>query len=127
MASVQEIILDILLELVDEDLKTFQFYLYSTPCKGFPQIPKSRVHGADRVCTVDHLVQTYGYDGAVMVTVDILERMKLKLWAETLKKKYDEGKACLKLTKVDCLLLGPLTAVSSLCFLISCKQSSWQR
>lgn len=127
MASVRKLILDILLELVDEDLKTFQFYLSRMPCDGFPHIPKSQVHGADRLCTVELLVVTYDYDGAVTVTVDILERMKLKLWAETLRKNYHEGKACLKLKKVDCLLPGPLTAVSSLCFLISCKQSSWHR
>lgn len=103
MASVPELILDVLLELVDDDLKTFQFYLYCKPHDGCPHIAKSRVYGVDRLRTVDLLVLTYGYDGAVTVTVDILERMKLKLWAETLKKNYDEGKACLKLTKVDCL------------------------
>ncbi|KAI3366949.1 hypothetical protein L3Q82_009597, partial [Scortum barcoo] len=50
----------------------------------------SWVDGADRPGTVDLLVQTYGYDCAVTVTVDILIRMKLKLRAETLKKNYDE-------------------------------------
>lgn len=92
MASVPELLLDILEELVNEQLRTFQWFLYSNVLEGFPHIPKSRVDGMDRPGTVDLLVQTYGHDGAVTVTVDILTRMKLKLWAETLKTKYGEGK-----------------------------------
>lgn len=101
MASVPELLLDILEELVDKELRTFQWFLYSNILKGFPYIQKSRVDGVDRPGTVDLLVQTYGYDGAVKVTVDVLMRMKLKLWAETLMKKYDAGKTCLKGTIFD--------------------------
>lgn len=96
MACVPELLLATLEELVEKELRTFQWFLYSNVLEGFPHIPKSRVDGVDRLGTVDLLVQTYSYDGAVTVTVDILMRMKLKLWAETLKKKYDEGKICLK-------------------------------
>uniref|UniRef100_A0A4W6FZC2 Pyrin domain-containing protein n=1 Tax=Lates calcarifer TaxID=8187 RepID=A0A4W6FZC2_LATCA len=92
MAHVPVLLLDTLEELVDKELRTFQWFLYSNVLEGFPHIPKSRVDGVDRPGIVDHLVQTYGYDDAVSVTVDILTRMKLKLWAEKLKKKYDEGK-----------------------------------
>lgn len=101
MACVPELLLATLEELVNKELKTFHWYLYSNVLEGFPHIPKSRVDGADRTGTVDLLVQTYGYDSAVTVTVDILMRMKLKLWAETLKKKYDEGKIRLRSTKCD--------------------------
>lgn len=59
--------------------------------KGFTHIPKSRVDGMDRTGTVDLLVQTFGYDGAVAITEDILMRMKLKLWADTLKEDYSKG------------------------------------
>ncbi|XP_035537014.1 NACHT, LRR and PYD domains-containing protein 12-like [Morone saxatilis] len=90
MASVPELLLNTLEELVDKELRTFQWFLYSNVLEGFSHIPKSRVEGVDRPGTVNLLVQTYGYDGAVTATVDILMRMKLKLWAETLKKKYDE-------------------------------------
>lgn len=96
MASVPELLLNTLEELVDKELRTFQWFLYSNVLEGFSHIPKSRVKGVDRPGTVNLLVQTYGYDGAVTATVDILMRMKLKLWAETLKKKYDEGKTCKK-------------------------------
>lgn len=108
MACVPELLLDTLEELVDKELRTFQWFLYSNVLEGFPHIPKSRVDGGDRPGTVDVLVQTYGYDGAVTVTVDILTRMKLKLWSETLKSKYDEGKTRFKSTGFDCIvsLLG---------------------
>ncbi|XP_071358515.1 NACHT, LRR and PYD domains-containing protein 12-like [Trachinotus anak] len=91
MARVPELLLDTLEELVAEELKIFQFFLYNEVLEGFPHIPKSRVDGVDRPTTVDRLVQTYGYDDAVTVTVDILGRMKLKLRAEKLKNKYDEA------------------------------------
>lgn len=94
MASVPELLLDTLDELVDKELKTFQWYLCSNVLDKFPNIPRARVTGVDRLRTVDLLVQTYGYDDAVTVTLDILMRMKLKLWAEALEKKYSEGKTC---------------------------------
>lgn len=94
MASVPELLLATLNELVDEQLKTFQWFLYSNVLDGFPHIPRARIAGVDRLSTVDLLVQTYNYDDAITVTLDILMRMKLKLWAETLEKKYSEGKTC---------------------------------
>lgn len=103
MACVPELLLSTLEELVDKDLRTFQWFLYSKVLEGVPHIPKSRVDGVDRLATVDLLANTYGYEGAVMVAVDILMRMKLKLRAETLKKEYDEGKTCLKSTNFYCL------------------------
>ncbi|XP_039647096.1 NACHT, LRR and PYD domains-containing protein 12-like isoform X2 [Perca fluviatilis] len=90
MARVPELLLATLEELLDKELRTFQWFLSSNVLEGFPHIPKSRVDRVDRPRTVDLLVQTYGYNGAVTVTVDILMRMKLKLWAETLKENYDE-------------------------------------
>lgn len=101
MACVPELLLATLEELVDKELRTFQWFLYSNVFGGFPHIPRSWIDGVDRLGTVDLLVQTYGYDGAVTITVDVLMRMKLKLRAETLKKKYDEGKTCLKRNLTD--------------------------
>uniref|UniRef100_UPI003AADCDB9 NACHT, LRR and PYD domains-containing protein 3-like n=1 Tax=Centroberyx gerrardi TaxID=166262 RepID=UPI003AADCDB9 len=90
MASVPELLLATLEELVEKELRTFQWFLYNDVLKGFPHIPKCRLEGADRPGTVDVLVQTYGYDSAVTVTLDILKRMKLHLRAETLKNMCDE-------------------------------------
>uniref|UniRef100_A0A3B4UVI8 Pyrin domain-containing protein n=1 Tax=Seriola dumerili TaxID=41447 RepID=A0A3B4UVI8_SERDU len=106
MARVPQLLLETLEELVAEQLRTFQFFLFSGVLEGFPHIPKSRVDGVDRPGTVDVLVQTYGYDDAVTVTVDILVRMKLKLCAETLKKKYDEGKSMIKKEKYQNIYEG---------------------
>uniref|UniRef100_A0A3B3UAR0 Pyrin domain-containing protein n=1 Tax=Poecilia latipinna TaxID=48699 RepID=A0A3B3UAR0_9TELE len=80
MANVKEQLLDIFLELPDEDLRTFQWYLYSSNLEGFLHIPKCKAEGLDRLRTVDLVVQTYGYEGAVSVTVIILEKMKQKLY-----------------------------------------------
>ncbi|XP_005475667.3 NACHT, LRR and PYD domains-containing protein 12 [Oreochromis niloticus] len=90
MARVPELLLGILEEMVDKQLRTFHWYLSSNVLEGFTHIPKSRVDGMDRTGTVDLLVQTFGYDGAVAVTEDILMRMKLKLWADTLKEDYSK-------------------------------------
>ncbi|XP_034018866.1 NACHT, LRR and PYD domains-containing protein 12-like isoform X2 [Thalassophryne amazonica] len=90
MASVPERLMGILEELVGEQLKAFQWFLYSDVLEGLPHIPRARFDGADRVDVANLLVQTYGYDDAVVVTVDILTRMKLKLLAETLQK-YNKG------------------------------------
>uniref|UniRef100_A0A3B5QSM4 Si:dkey-28k24.2 n=1 Tax=Xiphophorus maculatus TaxID=8083 RepID=A0A3B5QSM4_XIPMA len=85
MANVKEQLLDIFLELLDEDLRTFQWYLYSSDLEGFTHIPKCKADGLDRPRTVDLVVQTYGYDDAVTVTVIILEKMRQKLLADRLK------------------------------------------
>ncbi|KAM6895252.1 NACHT, LRR and PYD domains-containing protein 3-like [Xenentodon cancila] len=91
MACVKELLLATLEELLDKDLRTFQWFLYSDVLEGFEHIPKARAHGLDREGTVDLVVQTYGYDGAVTVTVDILMKMKQKLWADKLKEKYNKA------------------------------------
>ncbi|XP_030576333.1 NACHT, LRR and PYD domains-containing protein 3-like [Archocentrus centrarchus] len=89
MACVPELLLGILEELVDKELRKFQWFLTNVS-EGYTHIPKSRVDGVDRTGTVDLLVQTYSYDGAVTVTEDILLKMNLKLWAEKLKEGYSK-------------------------------------
>ncbi|MED6258578.1 hypothetical protein ATANTOWER_009332 [Ataeniobius toweri] len=91
MSCVKEQLLAILEELVDRELRTFQWYLYSGNFKGFDHIPRSRAQGLDREGTVDLVVQTYGYGNAVTITVNILEKMKLKLWADKVKESCSDG------------------------------------
>lgn len=92
-SSVPELLLETLLEFEDNQLKTFQYYLYSNVLQGLPHVPKSRAKGANYPDTAELLAQTYGYSGAVTVTVDILMKMKCRLLAERLKEKYDKGKS----------------------------------
>lgn len=92
MANIKELLLDTLRELVDEELRTFQWFLYSSDFEGHDHIPRSRVDRLDREGTVDLLVQSYDYHDAVTVSVSILEKMRQKQWAEKLKAKYCQGK-----------------------------------
>ena len=100
MGSVKEQLFYTLEELVDEELRTFQFFLYSNVVEGSQRIPKSRAFGLDRVATVELVVQTYGNKGAVTVTVDILKRMNFKQLAENLEEKCNEGKGSFKMKKL---------------------------
>lgn len=91
MSCVPELLFGILEDLVDKDLRKFQWYLHNNVLEGYTHIPKSRVDGVGRTDTVDLLVQTYGYDGAVAVTEDILMRLNFNLSAEKLKEDYSKG------------------------------------
>uniref|UniRef100_A0A8C4FBQ9 Pyrin domain-containing protein n=1 Tax=Dicentrarchus labrax TaxID=13489 RepID=A0A8C4FBQ9_DICLA len=54
------ILLGSLEDLVAEEFKKFKWYLQqSEVLEGFPAIPKGRLENADRVDTVDQMVQTY--------------------------------------------------------------------
>ncbi|KAM4615564.1 uncharacterized protein ACJ7VT_010642 [Polymixia lowei] len=90
MATVPERLLATLEELVDKQMRTFQWFLYSDLLTGFPHIPKSRLEGVDRPGVVYLLVQTYGHNSAVTVTLDVLQRMGLNLLADTLKTSCEE-------------------------------------
>lgn len=98
MASIPQLLLNILMELVDQELKTFQWHLYQ---KGSAHIPKSKIKDVDKPETVDVLVQTFGEEGAVTVTLDTLSAMHFNDLRETLKEKYSNGKVDLK-TRKDC-------------------------
>lgn len=91
MATVPELILNTLEELKDHQLSKFQWFLYSKTIEHYPHIPRSWLEGASRTDTVDILVEMYCNDDAVMVTLDVLTRMKLKLRAEMLKEDYEKG------------------------------------
>uniref|UniRef100_A0A672ZM41 NACHT domain-containing protein n=1 Tax=Sphaeramia orbicularis TaxID=375764 RepID=A0A672ZM41_9TELE len=71
MAALKEGLFDILKDLVDDDFKEFKWFLNNEK----PTIPISRLENADRMDTVDLMVQTY-YTDTPRVTVTILEKMK---------------------------------------------------
>uniref|UniRef100_A0A672ZN81 Pyrin domain-containing protein n=1 Tax=Sphaeramia orbicularis TaxID=375764 RepID=A0A672ZN81_9TELE len=71
MTALKEHLFDTLKDLVDDDFKEFKWFLNNEK----PTIPISRLENADRMDTVDLMVQTY-YTDTPRVTVTILEKMK---------------------------------------------------
>ncbi|XP_078019418.1 zinc-binding protein A33-like isoform X2 [Epinephelus lanceolatus] len=61
--------------LQEKDLWTFQWHLVNYKTEGSNHILRSQLENVTREETVDKLVQVYGRDGAVEITVDILYSM----------------------------------------------------
>uniref|UniRef100_A0A8C2FEZ1 Uncharacterized protein n=1 Tax=Cyprinus carpio TaxID=7962 RepID=A0A8C2FEZ1_CYPCA len=86
MASVKELLVNSLKDLVKDDLKRFQWYLKDYKC-----VSNSEMENADDLDTVDKMVAYFGEAAAVKITVDILKKMNQNLLAEELENKYKEG------------------------------------
>uniref|UniRef100_A0A3Q1CME3 B30.2/SPRY domain-containing protein n=1 Tax=Amphiprion ocellaris TaxID=80972 RepID=A0A3Q1CME3_AMPOC len=71
-----EVLLNILDDLNDDQLSTFQWFLQQpNNVQGLPAITKSRLQTLDRCKTVDVMVETYGLQRAVQVTGVVLEKI----------------------------------------------------
>ncbi|XP_054864341.1 NLR family CARD domain-containing protein 3-like [Amphiprion ocellaris] len=71
-----EVLLNILDDLDDDQLSTFQWFLQQpNNVQGLPAITKSRLQTLDRCKTVDVMVETYGLQRAVQVTRVVLEKI----------------------------------------------------
>ncbi|CAI5669558.1 unnamed protein product [Oreochromis niloticus] len=68
-------LLETLKNLGEEELKLFHFYLQYEPGGEFPKIYKSQLENADRLKTVEVMVQAYS-DHVMEVAMLILEKMK---------------------------------------------------
>uniref|UniRef100_A0AAY5EIV3 B30.2/SPRY domain-containing protein n=1 Tax=Electrophorus electricus TaxID=8005 RepID=A0AAY5EIV3_ELEEL len=90
--SISKLLLDILEELKIEDLKKFQWHLINS-VEDDKRIPKSHLENTDRLDTVDKMVQKYGPNGAVEITLAILKKMNLNHLAAPLRTKHSENKA----------------------------------
>uniref|UniRef100_A0A9J8BKL6 Uncharacterized protein n=1 Tax=Cyprinus carpio carpio TaxID=630221 RepID=A0A9J8BKL6_CYPCA len=86
MASVEELLLKSLEELVKDDLKKFQWHLKKHEC-----ISTSEMEDADRLKTVDKLVACFGPEEAVKITVGILKNMGMNDLAVQLEKKHKQA------------------------------------
>ncbi|XP_076843154.1 NACHT, LRR and PYD domains-containing protein 3-like isoform X2 [Brachyhypopomus gauderio] len=87
MANISEELLSVLEELRAKELKNFRWHL-TTTVEGDKRIPKAHLENADEHDTVDKMVQKYGPDGAVEITVDILKKMNQNQLAEDLRTKH---------------------------------------
>uniref|UniRef100_A0A3P8U5U2 NACHT domain-containing protein n=1 Tax=Amphiprion percula TaxID=161767 RepID=A0A3P8U5U2_AMPPE len=76
MASHIELLLGVLQDLGNDELKHFQWLLKQAGIiEGFPAIPKSRLEEADRQDMVDEMVQTYSLHGALRITLEVLRKI----------------------------------------------------
>ncbi|KAM9492078.1 uncharacterized protein ACWYII_004079 isoform 4-T7 [Salvelinus alpinus] len=83
--KVHILLLNTLEELGRSDLKTFQFHL--THDVDDP-ISRSKLEDADRLVTVDRMVQSYCDEGAVKITLEILRKMDQNKMADELEEKF---------------------------------------
>uniref|UniRef100_A0A3B4CN94 B30.2/SPRY domain-containing protein n=1 Tax=Pygocentrus nattereri TaxID=42514 RepID=A0A3B4CN94_PYGNA len=90
MATNQQELLNSLQNFGQEDLKTFQWHLING-VEGFTSIQKAFLERADRPDTVDQMVQRYGYNRAVEVTLAILKKMNQNQLAEELTTKLKDA------------------------------------
>ncbi|KAK7904414.1 hypothetical protein WMY93_017021 [Mugilogobius chulae] len=77
-------------DCLDYDCKPPSWAQNIKAVKNYPHVPRSSLEGASRTETVDILVDTYGEDDAIEVTLDVLTRMKLKYRADLLKEEYSK-------------------------------------
>ncbi|KAL7881126.1 hypothetical protein SRHO_G00033800, partial [Serrasalmus rhombeus] len=92
MENIRRQLLDILEELLSDDLKKFQWHL-TNGVEGFRHIPKSLMENANRFNTVDTMVERYPQNGAVEITLKILNQMNQNELAEKLRTNLRESNA----------------------------------
>ncbi|KAK7130504.1 hypothetical protein R3I93_019992 [Phoxinus phoxinus] len=88
MASVNELLLNSLKDLVEGDLKEFQWRL-----KNDKHIFNSEMENADRLKTVDKMVACFGPEKAVKITVEILRKINQNDLAEQLENNHKQDQA----------------------------------
>ncbi|XP_073697816.1 protein NLRC3-like [Garra rufa] len=88
MASVKELLVNSLRELVQDDLKKFQWYLKHHEC-----VSASEMENADVLDTVDKMVAYFGPKETVKITVNILKKMNQNLLAEQLESEHKGSNA----------------------------------
>ncbi|XP_067296751.1 NACHT, LRR and PYD domains-containing protein 3-like [Pseudorasbora parva] len=88
MASVKELLVNSLKELVKDDLKEFQWHVKNHEC-----VSASEMENTDILDTVDKMVVCFGLDKAVKISMKILRKMNQNLLAEELENKHNEVQA----------------------------------
>uniref|UniRef100_A0A8C1PPP9 Uncharacterized protein n=1 Tax=Cyprinus carpio TaxID=7962 RepID=A0A8C1PPP9_CYPCA len=88
MASVKELLVDSLKELVEAELKEFHWRLMNAYHKC---ISKSEMEKANIFDTVEKMVACFGPEGAVKIMVDILRKMKQNDLADQLENEHKQA------------------------------------
>ncbi|XP_066517824.1 NLR family CARD domain-containing protein 3-like [Hoplias malabaricus] len=86
MTTISEVLLSTLLDLEGKDLELFQFYL-TNGVDNFTHIPRAELEKAGRPKTVDKMMNAYGRNRAVEITLIVLKKMNQNQLAEELKTK----------------------------------------
>ncbi|CAM4571419.1 unnamed protein product [Leuciscus chuanchicus] len=88
MASVKDVLMNSLMDLVKDDLERFQWHL-----KNDKHISNSEMENANILKTVDKMVARFGPEEAVKITVEILRKMNQNELAKQLENKHKQGSA----------------------------------
>ncbi|XP_066517812.1 NACHT, LRR and PYD domains-containing protein 12-like isoform X2 [Hoplias malabaricus] len=86
MVNVPEVLLNTLQNLLNEDLELFQFHL-TNGVDNFTHIPRAELEKASRPKTVDKMMNAYGKNRAVEITMIVLTKMNQNQLAKELKTK----------------------------------------
>ncbi|XP_062296128.1 pyrin-like [Scomber scombrus] len=109
--AISQSLLGNLEDLRDDDFEKFKWYLTMNVLDSCRPIPKSRLEKASRPDTVTEIIQIYGEECAVKITVEILMKIYNNNAAETLKQAYavavDGGEAT---PSTSCSALAPPAA-----------------
>uniref|UniRef100_A0A667XWD8 Pyrin domain-containing protein n=1 Tax=Myripristis murdjan TaxID=586833 RepID=A0A667XWD8_9TELE len=99
MATLKEQLLGVLEDLGKEDLNKFKWFLKDAEIMSpSPAIPKSKLEKANRLVTVDLMVQIYGKN-TVEVTKKVLSKMNKNDLVQRLKEKTERGEHSSQLTQ----------------------------
>lgn len=83
-----ELLLNILEDMNKGDFETFQMYLTQKIFKDCRPVPKSYLEDASRTRTVTKMIENYGENLAVKITVEILRKQNLNNLADSLNEDY---------------------------------------
>ncbi|XP_066516558.1 NACHT, LRR and PYD domains-containing protein 3 [Hoplias malabaricus] len=94
MEAAPLLLLEILGDLIEEDLQTFQWHLTTrSDLNNFQPLPKCELDKASREVTVDKMVCKYSYSGSVEIALKILMKINQNQLAEELKTKFAQASA----------------------------------
>ncbi|KAL6111029.1 uncharacterized protein ACO6RY_19993 [Pungitius sinensis] len=90
--SVRKLLLEFLEDLLQDDFKAFKWHLSDVVLEDLQPIRKARLEAADRTDTVGRILESYGEEDAVRITVEVLKLIRYCDSAEKLMNKYKAGR-----------------------------------